>query len=136
FRDYGLADAPDSYRTVFDDAAIETINQGTAPFRGTFRPQQPLAVFVGKGGTNVNGTWKLHVFDSFFSDVGTIQCWSLFLYPAMCTDGGTQCPGADLALGMTASPEPVFLGSNLVYTISLTNIGPNTAKNTVISQVL
>src|SRR6202040_363 len=61
---------------------------------------------------------------------------SLSVSPPICTDGGNQCPGVDLSIGMGAAPEPVFVGSNLVYTITITNAGPDTAKNTVISQIL
>ena len=29
-----------------------------------------------------------------------INCWSVTLYPIKCVDGGGQCPGVDLAIGM------------------------------------
>jgi uncharacterized repeat protein (TIGR01451 family) len=134
--DYGTSCIPDGSRTVFDDAATTPISAGNPPFVGTFQPESPLSRFNGKIGTGVNGNWQLHVIDQAAIDVGTIQCWSLFLSPAACTDGGGQCPGVDLAIGMTAAPEPVFVGSNLVYSISVTNFGPNTAKNSVISEIL
>ena len=38
--------------------------------------------------------------------------------------------------GAQRQPEPVFVGSNLVYSINVTNFGPNTAKNTVMSEIL
>ena len=133
---YGLGCSPDSSRTFFDDSASTPIGQGVPPFTGSFRPQQPLSIFIGKSGAGVNGTWNLHVIDQAAFDVGTIQCWSLLLSQPSCTDGGGQCPGVDLSIGMVSAPEPVFVGSNLVYTITITNAGPDTAKNTVISQIL
>ena len=51
-------------------------------------------------------------------------------------DGGGQCPGADLALGMTAQPDPVIVGNNLTYTIAVTNIGPSSATNVVVTHLL
>ena len=90
---YGAACSPDSARTTFDDAALTPIASGTPPFVGTFQPQTPLSVFIGKSGTNVNGTWRLRAVDQAGQDVGTIQCWSLFLSPAHCIDGGGECPG-------------------------------------------
>jgi uncharacterized repeat protein (TIGR01451 family) len=36
---------------------------------------------------------------------------------------------SDTAVSMTRSPNPVFVGSNLVYTITVTNKGPNAAPN-------
>ena len=133
---YGASCSPDVFRTTFDDSSLSPISGGAPPFVGTFKPQQPLAAFFGKSGTNVNGTWKLHIVDNVGFDVGTVQCWSLFISTATCTDGGGTCPGADLAIGMTDVPDPVFIGSNLVYTISVTNNGPSQATNIVVSHFL
>jgi uncharacterized repeat protein (TIGR01451 family) len=40
---------------------------------------------------------------------------------------------ADLSLSASATPEPVSVGSNLVYSISITNAGPNAASGVVVS---
>ena len=122
--------------TVFDDAAGNLIDFGSAPFLGSFRPDQPLAVFTGKSGAALNGLWKLNVVDQGTGSVGTLQCWSLTLTTATCADGGGQCPGVDLAVGMTAAPSPVIVQSNLTYTISVTNFGPDTAHSVALDQVL
>jgi uncharacterized repeat protein (TIGR01451 family) len=124
----------DTSRTIFDDDATNFLTR--PPFIGTFKPETPFVVFEGKSGSSVNGTWQLHAVDQVQFDSGVIQCWSLFLSPAICADGGGQCPGLDLAIGMVPNPEPVFVGSNLVYNISITNLGPNIAKNVILSQVL
>jgi subtilisin-like proprotein convertase family protein len=60
--------------TVFDDAAATPISAGTAPFAGTFRPDQPLSTLNGKPS---NGTWKLRITDTAQQDVGTLYCWQL-----------------------------------------------------------
>jgi uncharacterized repeat protein (TIGR01451 family) len=133
---YGGGCSPDSLRTVFDDAATNSITAGFPPFIGSFQPQTPLSVFIGKSGTNVNGTWRLRAVDQAALDVGTIQCWSLFITPALCTDGGGECPGADLALGMIGQPNPVVLGQYLTYVIGVTNNGPSSAKNTLVTHQL
>jgi uncharacterized repeat protein (TIGR01451 family) len=133
---FGAACSPDANRTTFDDDAVLAISGGFAPFVGPYRPDQPLSVFAGTSGTNVNGTWLLHVADTVGGDVGTLNCWSLILTPATCTDGGGECPGADLALGMTGNPEPVTVGDNLTYSISVTNNGASSAKTVNISQLL
>ena len=134
--DFGNNCTPDSSRTIFDDSGAIPITAGNPPFVGIFRPEQPLGNFVGKSGTAVNGPWQLHVIDGVPLDIGSIDCWSLILTPADCVDGGGPCPGIDLALGMTATPSPVFVGSNLTYTITVTNNGPNTAKGVVMNQTL
>jgi uncharacterized repeat protein (TIGR01451 family) len=133
---FGISCAPDANRTTFDDGATNVLLVHNPPFLGAFKPDQLLSVFIGKTGTNVNGVWALHVVDQAAADVGTIQCWSLNLQQAVCADGGSQCPGVDLSIGMTANPEPVFVGNNLVYTISVTNAGPDLAKNVIVSQSL
>jgi uncharacterized repeat protein (TIGR01451 family) len=133
---YGVSCSPESLRTTFDDDAALAISAGNPPYLGSFKPDAPLTAFAGMIGTNVNGIWKLHAVDSVALDVGVIQCWSLFLYTAGCTDGGGTCPGSDLSIGIKAAPEPVFIGSNLVYTITATNVGPSAATNTVVHQVL
>ena len=136
-QNYGLACSPDSSRTTFDDGAITPISSGTPPFLGSYQPETPLAVFAGKSGTNVNGPWTLLVSDVAPLDVGAIQCWSLLLTPTICsTNGGGECPGADLALGLVAQPEPAIVGNPLTYIISVTNRGPSSAKNVAVSQVL
>lgn len=51
------------------------------------------------------------------------------------TSVGAQ-PPADLALTKTASPNPVPFGSNLVYTLTVTNRGPSDATNVVVTDIL
>jgi subtilisin-like proprotein convertase family protein len=57
---------------VLDDAATKSISAGTAPFSGTFRPEQPLAVLDGQ---NPNGVWTLEVSNESLNDVGTLNSW-------------------------------------------------------------
>jgi uncharacterized repeat protein (TIGR01451 family) len=128
-QNYGQSCSPDSARTTFDDNASTPIGSGNAPFVGVFQPQTLLSVFNGKAGTNINGVWKLRVVDQFPQDTGTLQCWSLFLTPAACLDGGGQCPGADLAVGLIGQPEPDLVGNTLTYVVSVTNSGPSMVKN-------
>lgn len=60
--------------TRFDDAAELSLNQGTAPFAGTFRPHQPLAGLTNRP---LAGEWQLVVTDTSAEDVGTLLCWEL-----------------------------------------------------------
>jgi autotransporter-associated beta strand protein len=88
--DYGT-DCADTARTVFSDAATTSITAATAPFVGTFRPEQPLAAFNGQNGADVNGTWNLRLTDDAGGGVGTLRCWSLFLTPTACSPGSGPC---------------------------------------------
>lgn len=48
----------------------------------------------------------------------------------------TQGASADLSLAMTASPNPVAVGSNLIYTITATNDGPSAATGVNVTDIL
>jgi subtilisin-like proprotein convertase family protein len=74
---YGSACSPVGSRTTFSDSATASIEQGFAPFVGTFLPEQPLAAFRGKVGSAVNGTWTLRVADVAAEDSGELECASL-----------------------------------------------------------
>ena len=43
---------------------------------------------------------------------------------------------ANLSITVTDAPDPVRVGNNLTYTISVTNSGPNTATNAIVTDVL
>ena len=62
--------------TTLDDAAATAITAGTAPFSGTFQPQQPLALL---NGATPNGTWTLRIVDTGPQDAGTLNSWSIQL---------------------------------------------------------
>lgn len=133
---FGFGCTPDSFRTRFADDARLPISSGTAPFVGSFQPEQPLSNFNLNSDTNANGIWQLEVIDQFAIDIGAIQCWSLFLTPQTCTDGGGECPGSDLGVTMVATPNPAVTATNLTYSIVVTNHGPSSAKTVVLSQTL
>ena len=135
-QNYGLACSPESQRTTFDDAALVPISAGTPPFAGSFKPSKSLSVFIGKSGTNVNGVWQLRATDEGQFDTAAIHCWSIFMTPTLCVDGGGQCPGADLAVGITAQPNPVITGNNLTFNIAVTNLGPSTTTNVIVTHLL
>lgn len=61
-------------RTVFDDAAPQSIQGAAAPFRGTFRPEESLTAFENK---DAQGMWKLIVKDNVPQDGGSLNRWSL-----------------------------------------------------------
>jgi uncharacterized repeat protein (TIGR01451 family) len=45
-------------------------------------------------------------------------------------------PSADLALSVSDDPDPVAIGSTLVYTLTVTNLGPATATNVKLTNTL
>jgi autotransporter-associated beta strand protein len=87
---YGT-DCTDANRTTFSDLAITAITSASAPFVGTFRPEEALSAFNERFGAAANGTWRLRIADDTATTAGSLQCWSLFISPTVCTDGGGAC---------------------------------------------
>jgi uncharacterized repeat protein (TIGR01451 family) len=88
-----------------------------------------LAVF---NGVNPNGNWSLFVFDDTSFDSGFVSNgWILNLSASASLSGA-----ADVGLTMSASPPPVIVSNNLIYTISATNYGPAGASNIVVRDPL
>jgi subtilisin-like proprotein convertase family protein len=62
--------------TCFTDNAFYSITEGSPPFTGNYKPEQPLMGV--NNGQNPNGTWKLKFYDTYwFADSGFLHNWSL-----------------------------------------------------------
>ncbi len=61
-------------RTVLNDSALQHVNNGTAPFTGTFKPQNPLSLF---NGVPANGDWILRIYDRATGNTGVLKHWSM-----------------------------------------------------------
>ncbi len=62
--------------TIFDDEAPVAISDGEAPFRGRYRPLEPLAVL---DGSDLYGTWTLEIHDGSALDEGRLNGWELLV---------------------------------------------------------
>ncbi len=60
--------------TIFDDQAEVPISQGTAPFTGSFKPNEPLSAFTGQ---QITGDWILRIYDNALNDQGMLTDWCL-----------------------------------------------------------
>ena len=61
--------------TILDDEASSAINSSSAPYTGTFRPENDaLSLLDGK---SPNGTWTLEIKDTFAEDGGSLNDWAL-----------------------------------------------------------
>jgi uncharacterized repeat protein (TIGR01451 family)/uncharacterized delta-60 repeat protein len=138
---------------TLDDAAANSLpNEGQTITNGTYRPSNypnvasnpattndtfaapapagpygsGLSTF---GGANPNGAWQLFIMDDQGGDDGVIlNGWSMRLITAT-----TVSPSVDLAVTPVGAPEPVHAGSNLTYSILVTNRGPNAATNVIVT---
>ena len=100
-------------------------NGPAGPFGAT------LSVFSGLDQSAANGVWSLYVVDDANGDSGSLGGWSLAISTVVPVNNT-----AELSLTMSASPNPVLMGSNLVYTLIVTNHGPKTAQAVTLSDVL
>ena len=78
--------------TVFDDAAGVDINNATlatAPFTGTFRPEEGL---FNLNGESPFGQWTLRVTDDAGGDIGQLLSWSLELHIPLMVVIDTEAP--------------------------------------------
>jgi subtilisin-like proprotein convertase family protein len=99
--------------TSFDDEAPDNLSEGSAPYAGSFTPQNDqLSRF---DGTSRRGTWTLRVRDLFQGDVGTLHGWAVASHKALC-DVDTVAPDTAIAAGpaspTTATSAQFTLGSD------------------------
>ncbi len=116
----------DYTNTVFDDSAGTSITAGSAPFTGNFSPEGNLSDFIGE---DPSGTWTLTIFDDFAGDVGTLNSFSI----EVCTAGTAS---TDLAVTKTVDDSTPKEGTDIIYTLSVTNNGPENATNVSITDIL
>lgn len=132
---------------TFDDAAAGSLPFSTQITSGTNKPTNhllgdsfpqpaPPAPYNGTlaafNGANPNGAWSLYVVDDTVLDRGSIaRGWYLFL-----TTSGVVPAAADLSVTMTDAPDPGIVGSNLVYTLRVTNHGPWSATGVIVTTQL
>ena len=103
--------------TIFDDEAAQSINEGSPPYAGSYRPASPLSVL---DSTSALGAWKLEVYDLWF-DPGTLNSWSLIVTPrAFVCALGTGNPNVS---GTKTVSGTFSVGGTVTYTVTLTNNG-------------
>ncbi len=102
--------------TIFDDAATIGIVGGSAPFTGSFEPDDVLSIFNGE---NPNGNWTLRVSDHAGIDIGTLVNFSIEI-----------CTNVNIPPVLTATGNQSFCAQGtipVVETISITDADDTTA---------
>ena len=72
-------DGQNLVNTVFDDESTALLQNSTAPFTGSFKPETVLSAF---DGSMAKGTWTLTVSDRAWYDTGTFNSWQMDFVPA------------------------------------------------------
>lgn len=122
---YGL-DCPAQYGTTFDDDAELAIFQGDSPFKGSYRPEEPLSLFRGATGSQLNGLWRLRVFDTVQGQSGFLACWCLKLYT--CEGDCAETIGSSPKIRyVEAWPSQVGVGEPVHVVVSVDDDTPNLA---------
>ncbi len=86
--------------TVFDDEASLSVRQGSAPWLGTYRPEQALAAFKDE---TADGEWRLEIRDLAHLDGGMINQWTLQVWteePVRTSDAQGRYTFDDLSAGV------------------------------------
>jgi hypothetical protein len=82
--------------TILDDAASIPIENGSAPFSGSFKPSKTLYAFRG---LDPYGEWTLTILDDEAGNDGTLNAWSLWVFTDMTTGiGETPSVSTDFRL--------------------------------------
>jgi uncharacterized repeat protein (TIGR01451 family)/uncharacterized delta-60 repeat protein len=130
---------------TFDDSASSYLPQSSHIVSGTYKPTSyaaapppfpvpappppystNLSVF---NNFNPNGDWKLYILDDTAFNSGVISNgWALNL-----TIAGAVGGDSDAGVAMTAPSGSVPASSNLTYVLTVTNYGPATATNLVVT---
>ncbi len=127
--------------TVIDESTANDLNlsQSTdAPYTGHWQDAFGSGIWADFGipnlgpdpinqldrvtGLSTQGTWTLHVDDAVAGDSGTLNSWSLIVFPILYTCPNSAAPGANVSGSKTVSGSFVPLGA-VAYTVTLTNGG-------------
>ncbi|MFM7016176.1 MAG: M4 family metallopeptidase [Bacteroidota bacterium] len=106
-----------------------SINNGTAPFTGSYTPSQSFSSLTG----TANGTWSLKITDLGAVDVGTLYKWSIDL-PANSITSYNWTPATGLNNANISNPiaSPTQFTS---YTATTTDLNGCTASGTTLVDI-
>lgn len=103
--------------TTFDDEAMISIKNGTAPFTGSYKPEQPLSTYDVKPAA---GNWILKIEDDAISQAGFLENWCITMNYFDSTVGTEMNETAkDFSLGQNY-PNPVIDIASIPFTLSQT----------------
>jgi subtilisin-like proprotein convertase family protein len=107
------ADGDNYANTLFDDEATTPIGDGTAPFTGSFIPEEPLSAVDGQ---NAQGTWQLLVYDAVSGDEGLLVSWEIHITPPVAVHEPVSGSAENFAL-LGGYPNPFNSSTTLRYVV-------------------
>ena len=116
--------------TSFTSTAATSVVNGTAPFVGTYLPQQPFSNLSGA----VNGTWQLVVRDIEVAFTGQLQQWGITFNTVNSLTGYAWTP----TTGLSSATTPTTVASpttTTTYTLSVSDAAGCVGTNTSIVNV-
>lgn len=116
----GVGGSGDAFsHTIFSKNAtnvIGTTGNNTAPFTGTYAPQQAFTNLTG----TANGTWKIKVIDAYAQDTGSIWGWKITLASANIITTYHWSPATGLS-STTAQNPVATVSASSTYTVTVTD---------------
>ncbi|RYE22062.1 MAG: hypothetical protein EOP51_14095, partial [Sphingobacteriales bacterium] len=107
--------------TCFSSSATDNLDNGTAPFTGSFEPDAPFSIL---NGSDPNGIWTLVVYDVESGNEGTLLNWSInFSNETPLSWSPTTGLSAATGASVTAMPT-----APTTYTVTGTNYAGCTAS--------
>jgi subtilisin-like proprotein convertase family protein len=103
--------------TIFSPAATTAIASGSAPFTGTFLPDEAFSLLAG----NVNGTWALRAADVDASDIGTINNWTLQLNTQIQNTNSFSWTSLPSGFTSSISNSSAVPSGNTTYSVTATD---------------
>jgi subtilisin family serine protease/subtilisin-like proprotein convertase family protein len=101
--------------TIFDDEAPQSLDEGSPPYAGSYRPLVPLSAL---DNASTLGAWRLEVAASWFYS-GTLQEWSLRVIPHPPRISVTDVTLAEGAAGTTIATFTVLLSNAIGDPVSV-----------------
>jgi len=105
----------DFINTTFDDEAMISIKNGTAPFTGSFKPEVPLNAYDTR---EVTGNWILKIQDDAVSQFGTLQNWCITVNYFDLSVGRDENERVKAHCLGQNFPNPVFDLTNIPFTLN------------------
>jgi subtilisin-like proprotein convertase family protein len=112
--------------TRFIPSAATPIYNGSAPFTGDFRPEQPFTALSG----TANGTWTLIISDDASGDQGTIKKWSILMKQPNSIASYSWSPATGLSSATVQNPVATP-SVTTTYTVTTTDANGCTQSDAV-----